>query len=214
MSEYNYAVQDYDGEVTLRVVKPEFPKSGLRFWSRAGKYSDYLSISKPNIQVSDWKSRVVDLKTHDYKIVDGLLIAVTKEDKDMAHVHAEKMKQYAEDAAKHNKPWELWQFKCDGTSDWWDFIDNPVWDVNTEYERKPVFIEINGHKVPKPLTVAPKHSTYYYTVSFGVGVSYQKFLWTDAKFDKTLLADGLVHDNAEAAELHTKAILSFTKGLS
>ena len=28
----------------------------------------------------------------------------------MAHIHAELMAQYAEDAKQHDKPWELWQY--------------------------------------------------------------------------------------------------------
>lgn len=33
----------------------------------------------------------------------------------MKHPHAELMKQYAEDAMETDKPWERWEYSCDGS---------------------------------------------------------------------------------------------------
>ncbi len=33
----------------------------------------------------------------------------------MAHIHAELMAQYAEDAKQYDEPWELWQHDASGT---------------------------------------------------------------------------------------------------
>ena len=51
------------------------------------------------------------------------------------HVHAELMKQYAEDAMTTNEPWKLWEYDpCKGG--WRSLSDNPVWDVYCKYRRK------------------------------------------------------------------------------
>ena len=53
-----------------------------------------------------------------------------------AHIHAENMRLYAEDATKTDKPWELWEFKSFGMEDWQTLNSNPTWGFATEYRRK------------------------------------------------------------------------------
>lgn len=53
----------------------------------------------------------------------------------MAHIHAELMMQYAEDAKLHDEPWELWQHG-DG-SDWVNCVSHPGWSSDNKYRRKP-----------------------------------------------------------------------------
>ena len=53
-----------------------------------------------------------------------------------AHIHAENMQLYAEDAAKTAKPWELWEFISFGMEDWQTLDSNPNWGFATEYRRK------------------------------------------------------------------------------
>lgn len=52
------------------------------------------------------------------------------------HKHADLMKQYAEDASKHEFPHMLWQYKIGDR--WHDLMKHPEWDFNTEYRRKPL----------------------------------------------------------------------------
>ena len=53
-----------------------------------------------------------------------------------AHVHAELMAQYAQDATTTNKPWEFWQCKDSGEF-WNDLTRSPSWSVAAIYRRKP-----------------------------------------------------------------------------
>lgn len=52
------------------------------------------------------------------------------------HKHADLMKLYAEDASKHEFPYEFWQ--CKVIDRWHDLTKHPEWDYNTEYRRKPI----------------------------------------------------------------------------
>jgi hypothetical protein len=55
----------------------------------------------------------------------------------MKHIHAELMRQYAEDAMETDKPWERWQFSAEGEP--WEDIAcmNPSWQPEWQYRRKP-----------------------------------------------------------------------------
>ena len=52
-----------------------------------------------------------------------------------AHIHAENMRLYAEDATKTDKPWELWEFISLGMEDYQTLESNPNWGFDTEYRR-------------------------------------------------------------------------------
>lgn len=128
------------------------------------------------------------------------------------HYHAKNMQLYAEDALTHPRPWELWESKTQ-FNDWKMCIKNPEWDIQCDYRRIPKHIEINGHKVPKPLTVAPKSGEVYWLPSpLNVDHPYAiTITWRGAKTDDRYLKDGLVHSSKENAHLHAVALLSFTK---
>ena len=53
-----------------------------------------------------------------------------------AHIHAENMRLYAEDATKTDKPWELWEFISFGMEDWQTLNSSPTWGFATEYRHK------------------------------------------------------------------------------
>lgn len=56
------------------------------------------------------------------------------------HKHADLMLQYAKDAAKTNKPWELWEwrvFKSHNDPSWVACWTHPSWECGVEYRRKP-----------------------------------------------------------------------------
>ena len=67
----------------------------------------------------------------------------------MAHIHAELMAQYAEDAKQHDEPWELWQHGDDET--WTSCTTHPGWFSDHSYRRKPRTIQIGDYEVPETL---------------------------------------------------------------
>lgn len=129
------------------------------------------------------------------------------------HPHAELMMQYAQDAMETDKPWERWQSRCQINSSeglWRDCKSNPAWCEGTEYRRKPRTININGFEVPEPLRTAPCEGTEVYLPSLdGHGLVARK-RFVDNIFDDLRLKRGLLHLTKEAAEMHAKALLSFT----
>jgi len=123
------------------------------------------------------------------------------------HEHAALMAQYAQDAAETDKPWERWE--CDGGCLVWTACIGPLlWMPETRYRRKAKTININGHEVPEPLRVAPPvGDAYYVTSTEGSFWS----VWNGCHHDQRRLSSGLVHATHEAAEIHRKALLSFTE---
>ena len=65
----------------------------------------------------------------------------------MAHIHAELMAQYAEDAKQYDEPWELWQHDASGT--WVDCVSHPSWWSHVQYRRKPRTVKISDFEVPE-----------------------------------------------------------------
>lgn len=128
------------------------------------------------------------------------------------HLHAELMMQYAQDAMETNRPWERWQFCKPGGIAWWqDCVRPPIWDKRIKYRRKPCStININGYEVPEPLRTEP----YYGKTVYFPSLSKQDMVGSDEFFEdrfyRHLLKSGLLHSTREAAEIHAKALLSFT----
>jgi len=133
------------------------------------------------------------------------------------HPHAELMAQYAEDAKETDKPWERWEIKALGLSTYTfsDLVDHPQWHPSEVYRRKPQTININGYEVPEPVRSMPKDGTYLYYVAspqgedlvLGFEVGKYSPWFTQNHVDR-----GWFHTTREAAELHAKALLSFTNG--
>lgn len=130
------------------------------------------------------------------------------------HIHAELMLEYSKDALVSKEPWNDWQF-ADALHEyeWLKCDTNPAWAEDTRYRRKPKTILINGYEVPEPIrnlpdlgksgiseTVWIPSLTEIPSFALGVGNSYTRVF-----FDR-----GLCHLTKEAAELHAKALLSFT----
>lgn len=55
-----------------------------------------------------------------------------------SHPHAENMRLYAEDAAETDKPWERWEIRWANDESWFSASEHPLWDVDTQYRRKPL----------------------------------------------------------------------------
>lgn len=77
------------------------------------------------------------------------------EPKVMGHVHAELMKQYAEDAKETDRPWSRWEFSCADLG-WCALDSHPKWRKILRYRRKPRTHIVNGIEVPAPMRDAPK----------------------------------------------------------
>ena len=84
--------------------------------------------------------------------------------------------------------------------------------LSYEKEEEPKYILINGYEVPEPLRKAPEEGTVVYTVL----ITSSSTMLAEAKryyglsMDIDALNKGLLHLTKEAAELHAKALLSFT----
>lgn|SRR5574343_43687 len=133
------------------------------------------------------------------------------------HPLAELMLQYAKDAMETDKPWESWEVNMGSCPEdyWTSLYSHPVWDSKNKYRRKPKTININGFEVPEPLREIPKEKTtvYYVDLIYSEGVTeyvYYPDLEERSYIIKAGLPLGIVHLTKEAAELHAKALLSFT----
>jgi hypothetical protein len=119
----------------------------------------------------------------------------------MGHKHADKMRMYAEDAAKHEKPWELWEYSFFNGLGWQSMGKHPVWACNTNYRRKPetVTLVVNGREfcLPKWETKAHEEGQEYYSMSGCMEKGYDHFVWNNDCFDKTLLQNKLVQLSEE-----------------
>jgi len=131
------------------------------------------------------------------------------------HVHAELMLEYGKDALVSREPWLGWEYSYnyDLKEVWYTLDTHPNWEADVKYRRKPKTILINGYEVPEPIrnlpdlgkcriseTVWIPSLSEYPSFALGVGNSYTRVF-----FDR-----GLCHLTKEAADLHAKALLSFT----
>ena len=132
----------------------------------------------------------------------------------MKHKHTELMMEYAKDALETDKPWERWEIKRYGEN-FWDLFkcSRPTWIEHDDYRRKPRTININGFEVPEPYRGELKITGSYFTPYLSdPSDPFMKCDWGDDPEESELLSLGLIHLTKEAAILHAKALLSFTKG--
>lgn len=127
------------------------------------------------------------------------------------HIHADLMLQYAQDAMTTDKPWELWEFKNSASCIWSSLAEHPSWYENLDYRRKPRTININGFDVPEPVREPLEIDEVYYTFNLSTSNIAGDTVWDGRSFDLLNLKRGLIHLTKEAAELHAKALLSFTE---
>lgn len=128
----------------------------------------------------------------------------------MKHKHAELMMQYAEDAMTNNEPWLLWELNA-GSPIWTVPDSHPKWSEGVGYRRKPKTISINGYDVPEPYRGEMVEDTEYYFAAMYYGVFAESFVWEGDEVDVRVQSRGLLHLTEEAAELHGKALASFTE---
>jgi hypothetical protein len=132
----------------------------------------------------------------------------------MAHIHAALIQQFAKDALEHDNPKELWEFSTDGGETWDSFGDdhNPAFRPDCLYRRKQETIDINGHKVPKPLRVDEMEDEVYYYMPYFID-DIKKFICFNSSYTNLMYyaKKGLLHKTKEAAIAHTEALMSFTE---
>ncbi|AWK42639.1 hypothetical protein [Photorhabdus laumondii] len=132
------------------------------------------------------------------------------------HVHAELMLQYAQDALRTDKPWELWEayWPYSTGGKWIGFTNNPGWYENVKYRRKPEVITVGNVSFPKPVD---------YELDYGVGYFYPNLhsrggdrhcehFWSGNEIDCSLLKIGFIHLTKEAAQQHCDALIKISKG--
>lgn len=107
----------------------------------------------------------------------------------------------------------------------WFMKDDDIVDINETglklYEQPLTaliinedFININGFKVPEPCRKTLKVGTVYYYFEPFIADNTNNVnscIWTNEEIDLKMLDKGLLHLTREAAEIHAKALLSFTR---
>ncbi|EQB98555.1 hypothetical protein [Photorhabdus temperata] len=122
-------------------------------------------------------------------------------------VHAELMVQYAHDAMRTDKPWELWEGSCNG-GEWWENLRlHPTWDQDIEYRRKPEIINVS---FPKPVCYKLEKGQEYWTISLNGDVL--PYRWSGIISDYRRLDDGFIHLTEEAAKQRAEALIKITRG--
>lgn len=92
----------------------------------------------------------------------------------VAHVHAEKMAMFAEDAKISETPWEFWETRESKTKkngvwveDWEDLEGMPDWHPNVGYRRKVRTKTIAGVEFPLPYKGGLVYGRKYYYADLG-----------------------------------------------
>ena len=89
-------------------------------------------------------------------------------------------------------------------------VGGSIPNIPNTWSLTPPFIEINGHKVPKPECKPLKNGTRYFVPHLWSGDIFG-YRWGGDNDDQNCLKNGLVHLTEDAARAHTQAIISFTK---
>ena len=146
------------------------------------------------------------------KIVENKRVFALDYQEVKKHPHAELMFEYALDAMETDKPYERWEF-CSFGADWRPLIKEPIWQTDYEYRRKPKTIKIGEYDVPEPLREAPAEGTRCYMpniLDLDNTFTYYTEFNPSNNTHRLGLVKGNLHLTQEAAELHAKALLSFT----
>ena len=126
-----------------------------------------------------------------------------------AHKHAALMAEYAKDAAETETPWKRWEV-AGLAGDFRNCTEHPEWEYYMQYRRKTRTININGFEVPEPLREAPKEDTEVFLLNVcSQSLVDQDEYWNTPSYNR-ILGLGIMHLTREAAEIHARALLSFT----
>ncbi|TDB41048.1 hypothetical protein [Photorhabdus khanii] len=125
-----------------------------------------------------------------------------------AHVHAELMMQYAQDAMRTDEPWLLWEGSLNGGDLWENLRLHPTWHQDIKYRRKPEMITIGKVSFPKPVDHELKDGQEYWVA----GPNFFQGFWGGYNFEKEKLEYGIIHLTQEAAQQHRDALIKINKG--
>ncbi len=131
----------------------------------------------------------------------------------MPSKHWKEAAMYAEDMARYDEPWKYWEVRGEN-SDWLVLGNHPLWDIELIYRRIPRTIRIGEYDVPEPMMKAPRLGQSYFLVNLCAKQDNRKmedYCWRGDRWDNIWLSHGICHLTSEAAELHAKALLSFTR---
>lgn len=128
------------------------------------------------------------------------------------HVHAELMFQYAQDALRTDKPYELWEifYAADGT--WEDIFHHPHWHPDFKYRRKPEMITVGKVNFPKPVDYELNEGDKYYTATTSESGDINWFTWCSDNIDYYYLNSRLIHLTEESAKQHCDALIKINRG--
>ena len=137
--------------------------------------------------------------------------AMFDDEESTGHPHAESILEYAKDWAETRTPWKRWHFCYLGISSEWEKLTNhPAWTEDVQYKRIPTpqpTILINGIKVPEPVRKPLNDGERYFVTDLRRCYGSE---WDDDSTDCKRFQSGMIHLTEEAAEIHRKALLSFT----
>ena len=127
--------------------------------------------------------------------------------------HIELMREYMRLVEVGEKePWKHFEMKTLGALEWIDLKPGHwFFDEFFEYRLKPKTININGFKIPEPVSGPLTNGTKYYIASPGYSFKYAEYTWNGDRLDRLYLERGIIHLTDEAAIKHAEALLSFTK---
>ena len=122
------------------------------------------------------------------------------------HIHAELMRQYAEDAMQTEEPWLLWEYCNDGK--WKQCTVQLSWSKSGTFRRKPEFIKVGDYEFPKPVSKEPnKYDGYWYVeISTDQGFCAHQTHWDNSREDVCRLRCGLIHNSVENAQQHADVL--------
>lgn len=87
-SKWKWIAQDKDGAIYKYEDEPLI-KTNSMFIADTG-HQKLVQVGIEGRTRDDWKESLINLETHDYKIIDGILIKVDKQDKQQKHQHYKK----------------------------------------------------------------------------------------------------------------------------
>ena len=124
------------------------------------------------------------------------------------HMHAYLMRQYAEDAAQTDKPWQLWEYSPADGPHWEAMEGHPGWNTAYLYRRRPKAQTriVNGFTVPAPEVEAlPFATPYWVTDAYGEAWA-TCMVWGGESWHHRALKRGLVFLSKEFAVANARAM--------
>lgn len=126
------------------------------------------------------------------------------------HIHAELMKQYAEDAMETDEPWLLWEF-MDNSGKWHGCSSHPSWSKKCIFRHKPSkseVIKIGEYEFPKPVSKEPNEYDDYWYIDMDTddGFCVYKIHWDNSYEDNCRLRCGFIHEFKEDAQKHADVL--------